>query len=144
MKNSLQLCWMKHISLFSSFRKFYFMAVAIAVKRKSCKEKLFEKTDISILTKRLNDDKTRSLWNHQKIKSSNKKGIHQEAHRWYYYLYCLRNKLTSEKRKIISEMHSNLKFFHDVVHRCPCKTKMQVNLATKSLLFLPLFQSYDL
>lgn len=41
-------------------------------------------------------------------------------------------------------MHSNLKFFHDVVHRCPCKSKMQVNLATKSLLFLPLFQSYDL
>lgn len=68
MKNSLQLCWMKHISLFSNFRKLYFMAIKTAMRKQSCKEKLSEKHAELYL-----DKKAKWCQNKVLIKSSKKR-----------------------------------------------------------------------
>lgn len=70
MKNSLQLCWMKHISLFySSILWLSKLQWGSRVVKWNCLSNMQN----SILMKRLNDYKTRSLSNHSKIKSNNKK-----------------------------------------------------------------------
>ena len=68
----------------------------------------------SILMKRLNDDKTKSLSNHSKkkvIKRYDSPGKHSD----YIAMYVVwDSKLTSGERNIISDIWANLELFHGV------------------------------